>query len=503
MTEVLRVEHLTRTFPGVRAVDDVSFSLQRGEILALLGENGAGKSTLMQVLCGAIAPESGTILLEGRPVTFGSTHEAILSGVSMVFQELSLVGGLSIAENIFAGRQPAGAWGTIQWGALYHQTEEFLRRFDLALDPRVAVKRLPLGTQQILEVLKAISTNPRLLLLDEPTSSLTEADTAFLFQNIRRLRDEGISFLYTTHKLSEVFEIADRVLVLRDGRYVASRPVSEVSEADLVTMMVGREITMLHGEAGAQPAAGPPLFAVRGLTREGVFEEVSFDIRPGEIVGMAGLVGAGRTDVARAIVGLEARNGGEVLLDGKALQIRSPREAIDQHIAYVTEDRKGQGLFLGMTVRENLVAATLRKFTSRAGILLKRRIARQALTDVRTYRIATPSTERLVWNLSGGNQQKCLLALWMAIAPRVLILDEPTRGVDVGARQEIYQLLRETAAQGAAILLISSELPELIGLCDRILVMRQGRLAGEVARADYSEERILALAAGVTVSGER
>ena len=497
MSEVLRVEHLTKSFPGVRAVDDVSFSLQRGEILALVGENGAGKSTLMQVICGAIAPDSGAIILDGQPVSFASTHQAILSGVSMVFQELSMVGGLSIAENIFAARQPAGRFGTIQWRALHRQTEEFLTRFGLHLDPRVAVKRLPLGTQQILEVLKAISTSPKLLLLDEPTSSLTEADTNFLFQNIRRMRDEGISFIYTTHKLSEVFAIADRVLVLRDGHYVGARAVSEVTESDLVAMMVGREIAALHGAATTEPQAGPQILEVRCLAREGSFADISFGIRAGEILGMAGLVGAGRTEIARSIFGLEPLHEGEILLDGMPVQIRSPQEAINHRIAYLTEDRKGQGLFLGMTVRENLVAATLRKFTTAVGLLQKRRIAQQVQSDVQTYRIATTSTERLVWNLSGGNQQKCLVALWLAIKPRVLMLDEPTRGVDVGARQEIYQLLRETAAAGTAILLISSELPELIGMCDRIIVVRHGTLAGEVVRADFSEERILSYAAGV------
>ena len=335
------------------------------------------------------------------------------------------------------------------------------------------------------------------MLLDEPTSSLTEADTNFLFQNIRRMRDEGISFIYTTHKLSEVFAIADRVLVLRDGHYVGARAVSEVTESDLVAMMVGREIAALHGAATTEPQAGPQILEVRGLAREGSFADISFGIRAGEILGMAGLVGAGRTEIARSIFGLEPLQEGEILLDGMSVQIRSPQEAINHRIAYLTEDRKGQGLFLGMTVRENLVAATLRKFTTAVGLLQKRRIAQQVQNDVQTYRIATTSTERLVWNLSGGNQQKCLVALWLAIKPRVLMLDEPTRGVDVGARQEIYQLLRETAAAGTAILLISSELPELIGMCDRIIVVRHGTLAGEVVRADFSEERILSYAAGV------
>ncbi len=502
MAELLRVEHLVKTFPGVRAVDDVSFALERGEILALLGENGAGKSTLTQLLCGALAPDAGRIVLDGRTVSFGSTHEAILSGVSMVFQELSLVGGLSIAENIFAGRQPVGPLKTIHWPALYRQTAEFLSRFDLDLDPRLPVKRLSLGQQQILEILKAISTGPKLLLLDEPTSSLSESDTAFLFQNIRKLRAQGISFIYITHKLSEVFEIADRVLVLRDGRSVGSRAVSEVTEADLVSMMVGREITALHGGGLQVQEEGPALLEVRGLGRRGAFADVSFNVRRGEIVGVAGLVGAGRTELARSLFGLEPAEQGDILLEGKPVRIRTPQSAIAQRIAYLTEDRKGQGLFLGMSVRDNLVATTLEKFTTAFGVLRQARMTEQAQAAVRTYRVATPSIERLVWSLSGGNQQKCLIALWMAIKPQVLLLDEPTRGVDVGARADIYQLLRETAAAGAAVLWISSELPELIGMCDRILVMRQGRLAGELPRAEFSEERILSYAAGVAPAAQ-
>lgn len=500
MSEALRVERLTKTFPGVRAVDNVSFSLERGEILALLGENGAGKSTLTELLCGALRPDSGAIVLDGRTVTFNSTHDAILAGIGMVFQELSLVGGLSIAENIFAGRQPVGPMQAIRWRTLHRQTEEFLARFGLDLDPRVLVKRLSLGQQQILEILKAISTGPKVLLLDEPTSSLTESDTAFLFENIRNLRDEGISFIYITHKLSEVFEIADSVLVLRDGRCVGRRPVSEVTESDLVAMMVGRELHGFVGDRRAESHAGPEFLSVRGLGRRGKFSDISFGIRRGEIVGLAGLVGAGRTEVARSIFGLEPPLQGEILLNGQPTRIRNPRSAIAHGIAYLSEDRKGQGLFLSMTVRENLVATTLRRFTAALGLLRRQSMTRFAQDSVRDYRIATPSIDRLVWNLSGGNQQKCLIALWLAIKPQVLLLDEPTRGVDVGARAEIYQLLRETAAAGAAVLLISSELPELIGICDRILVMRQGRMTGEVVRSEFSEERILSYAAGVAPS---
>jgi ABC-type sugar transport system ATPase subunit len=496
MQEVLRAENISKSFPGVRAVDNVSMTLSRGEILALVGENGAGKSTLTQVLGGAQRPDDGRILLRGQPVAFNSPQDAIRSGISMVFQELSLVSSLSVAENIFANRQPVGRLNNIDWGRLYRDTKEFLSHFELDLDPKIPVKQLSMGQQQILEVLKAISTNPDVLILDEPTSSLTESEIAYLFQNIRKLQEQGMSFIYITHKLSEIFQIASRVMVMRDGKYIGDRPVSEVSEDALVAMMVGRQIVNLYGMV-SETASDDEYFRVGGLSRKGRFEAVSFGLRRGEILGFAGLVGAGRTEVGRAICGIDPKNAGRIFLNGEEVQINRPKDAIEKKIAYLTEDRKGLGLFLGMPVRENLVAPSLESFAPVADLLNNRLIDTFANEKVEEFAIATPSILKKMLNLSGGNQQKCLVAMWIGIQPEVIIFDEPTRGVDVGARSEIYHKLREFAAQGTGIIMISSDLPELIGMCDRILIMHHGRIKGEVQRGNFSEELILRYAAGL------
>jgi ABC-type sugar transport system ATPase subunit len=496
MAEVLRTENITKSFPGVLAVDNVSVSLNRGEILALVGENGAGKSTLTQILGGAQRPDSGQILLEDKPASFSSSADAIAAGISMVFQELSLVGSLSVAENIFANRQPVGPLNNIRWTALYREAADFLKRFELDLDPRVQVKRLSMGQQQILEILKAISTNPKVLILDEPTSSLTDSEIAYLFENIRKLQAQGMSFIYITHKLSEIFQIASRVIVMRDGKYIGSRNLDQVTENNLVAMMVGRQITNMYGDSDAQ-VPGEQYFRVENFSRRGRFGRISFDLRRGEVLGLAGLVGAGRTEIGRAIFGIDRKDSGTVLLNGDPLQIRRPKDAIEHGIAYLTEDRKGLGLFLGMPLRENVIAPSLRRFTNHLDFFNRLQIDHFVQQQVSTYDIQTASIYKKVLNLSGGNQQKCLIAMWMGIDPQVIIFDEPTRGVDVGARAEIYRKLREFAASGVGIIMISSDLPELIGMCDRVLVLHNGRIAGEVHRVDFSEEVILSYAAGV------
>jgi ABC-type sugar transport system ATPase subunit len=495
MEEVLRTENISKNFPGVKAVDNVSFSLMKGEILALIGENGAGKSTLSQILGGVYKPDEGQFFLEGAPVVFSSPNHAIQQGISMVFQELSLVGSLSVGENLFANRQPTSRLGNINWSLLYQQTDDFLEHFNLNLDPHQRVKYLSMGQQQILEILKAISTNPKVLILDEPSSSLTEAETTHLFENIRKLQRQGMSFIYITHKLSEVFEIADQVMVMRDGKYVGKRAVQEVTETDLVSMMVGREIRNLYGDSGK--AIQEEYFRVDGFTRENFFKDIKFNLKRGEIIGFAGLIGAGRTQIGRSIFGIDPHDGGRIFLNGKELHISNPLSAIENGIAYLTEDRKGQGLFLSMSIRENLVAPSLRRFTERSGFLDGRRIDRFANEAVEQNSIATPSITKKLMNLSGGNQQKCLIAMWMGINPQVIIFDEPTRGVDVGARAEIYQKLRDFAAAGTGVIMISSDLPELIGMCNRILVIHHGRISGEIDRPDFTEERIMALSAGI------
>ena len=495
MEELLVVEHLRKTFPGVVAVADVSFSLKKGEILALIGENGAGKSTLSQVLGGALRPDSGRILLDGRAVSFGSPQEAIRNGIRMMFQELSLVGSLSIAENIFANRQPTGAFNSIKWKKLYAQTAEFLQKFKVPLDPRRLVKRLVKGEQQILEFLKAISTGPKVLILDEPTSSLTDTETSYLMDNIRALRAQGMSFIYISHKLSEVFTISDRVIVMRDGHYMGSRRTSECTEKDLVAMMVGRDLA----ESAARPPAGgaAECLRVEGFSRRGVFTDVSFRVQRGEIVGLAGLVGSGRTELARAVFGVDPRDSGRVFLEGAPLRAAGPHESIRAGLAYLTEDRKELGLYLGMAIRDNLVAPTLMRFAGPLGLMQTRSINRFAAQQVKEFSIVAPSALKKVGKLSGGNQQKCLVATWVGTNPKAIFLDEPTRGVDVASRVEIYAKVEQLAAQGIGIVLISSDLPELIGMCDRVLVMHHGRIVGEVPRADFSEELILSYATGL------
>lgn len=496
MTDVLRAEAVTKRFPGVLAVDHVSLNLARGEILALVGENGAGKSTLMQILGGALQPDEGRIYLQDQQVSFYSPEDAIRSGVSMVFQDLSLVGSLSVAENVFANRQPIGRLNNVRWRDLYRQTEDFLTGFKLSIDPSKLVKHLSMGQQQILEILKAISTHPKVLILDEPTSSLTEGETGLLFNSIRRLQAEGLSVIYITHKLFEVFKIASRVVVLRDGKLIGSKKVNEVNEDDLVAMMVGRQISNLYADSGRR-ARGEKCFQAKGLTRKGFFSDISFDLHRGEILGLAGLVGARRTEIGRSIFGADPLDSGEVGLEGRAVRISRPTDAIRLRIAYLTEDRKALGLFLSMPVRDNLVAPAISLFTSALGMLRKRKMDSYAQTRVAEYAIATPSIGQKVLNLSGGNQQKVLLAMWMGIRPEVIIFDEPTRGVDVGARAEIYQKLREFASQGTGIILVSSDMPELMGMCDRIIVIHDGRITWEVDRDGFNEGLILAHAAGL------
>ncbi len=495
MAELLVVEKLRKSFPGVMAVADVSFTLRKGEILALIGENGAGKSTLSQILGGAVRPDGGKIELDGKEASFSSPMDAMHAGIRMMFQELSLVGSLSIAENIFANRQPVGALDFIEWKRLHRETAEFLRRFHVSLDPRLLVKRLVKGEQQILEFLKAISTGPKVLILDEPTSSLTETETAYLMDNIRSLRSEGMSFIYITHKLSEVFRISGRVIVMRDGRYVGSRETSQCTERDLVAMMVGRDIS--SNSTRSAPRGDDEYLRVEGFSRRGEFSDASFRVRKGEILGFSGLVGSGRTELARAVFGMDPRDTGKVFFEGRPVRTGNPREAIKAGIAYLTEDRKELGLYLNMAIRDNLVAPSLRRFTSRFGFMQSGPITDFSVRMVKEFSIATPSAFKKVGKLSGGNQQKCLVAAWVGTGPKVIFLDEPTRGVDVASRADIYIKIEELAQSGVAVILISSDLPELIGLCDRILVMHHGRIVGEVERKDFSEELILSYATGL------
>jgi len=497
---VLEARDIVKTFPGVRALDGVHLRVRPGETHAVVGENGAGKSTLMLTLTGVHRPDEGIILLDGREVTFSSPQEAVRQGISIVFQELSLVPSLSIAENIFANRQPVKRFGVIDFPELYRRTRELLSLFDLReLDPATPVRELGPATQQVVEILKALSTDPKVLILDEPTSSLTDLEARRLFENLRRLTTRGLACLYISHHLTEIFEIAQTVTVLRDGRFVCDARVADIDEDFLVSNMVGRTISDAYGRRPDPSTFGPVRLEARGLSGAG-FSDVSFRVRAGEIVGFSGLVGAGRTELARAVFGADRLAEGELKLDGAAVGPHTPRDAIRLGIGYLTEDRKSQGLYLDFPVRANVAANRLERL-SRGPLLSDALIDAAAQKAVRDYRIASGEGNRPVRTLSGGNQQKVLIGAWIGIAPRVLIVDEPTRGVDVGARSEIYGFLRGLAAQGTAIVMISSDLTEVLGLSDRVYVMKAGRIAGELAASEATEEAVIALATGAGGAG--
>jgi ABC-type sugar transport system ATPase subunit len=500
MSPKLKVEHIRKAFPGVVAVNDVSFELGEGEVLALLGENGAGKSTLTKIICGALKPDEGRIIIDGKEQSFDSSYDAMKAGVGMVYQELSMVGSMTVAENIFMNRQPVNKLGNIRWRELYANTEAILKKFELNISPRTLVKTLSVGTQQLLEILKALSFNPKVIILDEPTSSLTDTEIELLFRIIQNLKSEGYSFIYITHKISEVFRIADRVIVMRDGRYIGCKLIDEVTERDIVTMMVGREIRDLYGkEHRSRRISEEYLFEAEDITAAGLYEHISFGVRRGEIVGFAGLIGSGRTEMALGLVGAHRVDSGVTRMHGKAINILTPSDAIRNKIAYLTEDRKKYGLYLRSSVKANVIAPKLRSF-SRYGFMKRKSVTEYAIGEVKKYSIATPSVDQKVINLSGGNQQKTLISMWMGIEPELLIIDEPTRGVDVGAKAEIYKNIKAFADQGNGVVVISSELPELIGICDRIFVMHKGQIRGELNKEEFSEDVIMEMATGINTN---
>jgi ABC-type sugar transport system ATPase subunit len=488
---LLQVRGVSKSFPGVQALLGVDVDIARGEVHAIIGENGAGKSTLMKILAGIYQPDAGSIMLDGQPITIDGPRRAMALGIAMIHQELNLAPNLSVAENIFLGRAPTRG-GLIDWRRLDQQARALLDALGIELNVRDTVEDLSVARQQMVEIAKALSLDARVIIMDEPTSALTERETATLFGIIGRLKTQGVAVVYISHRLDEIFRIAGRVTVLRDGRLVGGAPIGETSPTQLIALMVGRELAALFPRDAIEP--GPPVLEARHVNRTGVLHDISFAVRRGEILGLAGLVGAGRTELARALFGADALDGGEILLDGQRVTIRGPRDAIRHGLGFVTEDRKLHGLVLGMSVRENATLAILRELT-RFGLVSFARERQVADEYVRQLDIRTPSIDQEVVNLSGGNQQKVVLAKWLATRPRVLILDEPTRGIDVGAKAEVHALMNRLAATGVAILMISSELPEILGMSDRILVIRQGQVSAEFSRADATQEKIMASAA--------
>ncbi len=494
---VLEVHGITKTFPGVKALSDVDFSVKKGEVHALVGENGAGKSTLMMVIGGIYQPDKGEIYIDGKKASFQNARDAIKNGIGIVFQELSLVQQLTVAENIYFNRQPVDSKGFVKKGELNRQAQKMLDFFDAKnIKPEMLVRNLSVANQQVVEILKAMSESPKLIVLDEPTSSLTEDEVTQLFSNIKRLQKIGISFIYITHHLSEVFQIADTVTVLRDGHTIVTSPVKDINEDFLISNMVGRSITNIYGNREKDSKIGEVIFEAKHLTRRGYFEDVSFNIRRNEIVGFSGLVGAGRTEVGRSIFGVDPLDSGEIWLEGKQLHITSGAQAIKEGIGYMTEDRKSLGLYLLFDIQKNMGANRLEEF-SKNGFIQDNELLAASDKAVEDFSVSTPSVHKIVNQLSGGNQQKVLLAEWVSIQPKLLIVDEPTRGVDVGAKCEIYQILRRLVRErDCSIMMISSDLPEILGVSDRIYVMKDGHLVGELPGGGISgEKEVMELAA--------
>jgi ABC-type sugar transport system ATPase subunit len=492
---ILQMRGIAKSFPGAQALAGVDFAVRRGEIHALVGENGAGKSTLMKILAGVVAKDGGEIVFDGREIDPQNAAEAQALGVSLVHQELSLAPNLTVAENIFVRREPRrfGPLSLINWRELNSKAKELLDQFEVEIAPDALVKDLSLAKRQIVEIAKALSVEAKLLILDEPTSSLETHEVELLFNLLRRLAARGLGLVYITHRMNEIFSVADRVTVLRDGRLVGTRDRVETDAGEIIRMMVGRELEKLYPPKSDR--ADDIIFELRGLTARGKFKDVNLTARRGEILGLAGLIGSGRTEAMMAAIGHSTPDGGEVLIEGKAVRIDSPCDALRLGVVYSPEDRKDQGLFLSQSVQANIVAASLNE-CSGAG-LMRRSVERNLSAGfTRDLAIKTPDLERAVGALSGGNQQKVLLAKWLATRPRVLIVDEPTRGVDVGSKSEIHHLLRRFTDQGGAVIMISSELPEILGMSDRIIVFHEGRVAGELSGDEATEEKIMRLATG-------
>jgi ABC-type sugar transport system ATPase subunit len=491
---LLEVHQVSKSFPGTQALSDVSFELLPGEVHALMGENGAGKSTLMHILSGVYMPDAGSILIKGEPVQINHPRQAQDLGIGMVFQELSLVPSLSISENVFPNRAPHRLPGIIDWSQLYENTRELIAQFDLNVDVRTPVGVLNITTRQIIEIVKALSLNAKILLLDEPTSALTLDEVELLFNTIRRLKQRGIGIVYVSHRIPEVMEITDRVTVLRDGKLIGTYTTADITPDALIEKMVGRKL--LHDLFSKRTySPGGELLRVEHLTCKNEFSDISFEVRKGEIVGMAGLKGAHRSELFRAIVGAGRIHSGQIWLEGKPVKIHSPKQAFALGMAYLPEERKTHGLFLKMPLSRNIVSAALKVF-ARWGVMSRRKEIEVSENLADRLDIRASSVRQITGRLSGGNQQKVMISKWLIKKPKILIIDEPTKGVDVGTKAEFHQLLRELVEQGMGILFISSELPEILGLADRILVMHEGRIRGELHANEANEQTIMTLASG-------
>jgi len=489
LDSLLTASRITKQYPGTLALDNVQLDLKAGEVHAIIGENGAGKSTFMKILAGVVIPDSGQITLNGQPISPSTPGEALSLGIATVHQELSLIPTLSVAENIFPGRLPTNMFGMVRYGALFKQAQQVLSELDVAVDSRISVEQLSIANQQLVEIAKAISLDCKILILDEPTSALTDHESDRLLAFLKRLANEGVSILYISHKLKEIFMSADRVTVLRDGKYIGTHVISEVEPDDVIRMMVGRELGNIYPDKSTRVTQSR-LLEVQNLRLPDSPISNNFYLQEGEILGFAGLIGSGRSELAHALFGAAPRASGNITLNGRRVQIKSPRDAIRLGLGYLTEDRKQAGLFLEMSLKENMSATVLDK-VSQASVMMPSKQRVLAHEYVQRLSISASSIEQEVRRLSGGNQQKVLVAKWLAIQPHILIVDEPTRGIDVGAKKEIHHLLRELAQNGVGVIIISSELSEILGMSDRVLVMREGAIVAEYSGEDATEENII------------
>lgn len=488
---LLRMEHISKSFPGVLALDDVDFEVYPGEILGFLGENGAGKSTLIKILSGIYSKDRGTIWFNGRMINPHTPHEAQQLGISTIHQELALVPYLSVAENIFLNNEPRRALGLVDFRQMNRQAEELLHDLGAEIRGKQLIRELNVAAQQMVEIAKAVSHKASLILMDEPTSALSSREVDALFALMRRLQEKEVAVVFVSHRLDEVRQIVDRVIIMRDSRRVGSLPIAEASEEKIIRMMVGRDVGLFPKEAAE---IREPVLEVRHLSGQHGLKNISLTVRKGEIVGLAGLIGAGRTELVRLICGVDRLTQGEVLIEGKSVRIKSPADAVKHGIGWVPEDRKLHGLVLGMNVQENTTMTILRRISNLLGAVRQTEAKRISAHYVQALSIATPGLTQTVRNLSGGNQQKVVLAKWLSTEPKLLIMDEPTRGIDIGAKAEVHALMSRLAKQGIGILMISSEMPEIIGMSDRVIVMCQGRITGEFERGKLNQEEIMTCA---------
>lgn len=493
---ILELQNITKIFPGVKALDKVQLDIRKGEVHALIGENGAGKSTLMNVILGTLQAEAGTIRFKGEEVHFKSPTDALNAGISMIHQEISLVQTMDIAENVWLGREDKfRKFGLLDLKARYKATKDLLEKLGLGfLDPKMTVKNLSIANQQLVEIARAVSNNSDVIIMDEPTSSLTQVEIDLLYKIIRDLSSNGVAIIFISHKLEEIFDICERVTVFRDGQYIITKDVADITNAELIKYIIGRDLSNMYPKVSSE--IKEPVLEVKHLTREGVFEDISFNVRAGEILGFSGLVGAGRTEIMRSIFGADPLDSGEIYINGQQVHIRNPKDAIQSGIGMVTEDRRLSGSIYALSVMANTTLAAFDDLCNPMGFYSPKAEEKAFNEAIEKIAVKYSDPKEKISQLSGGNQQKVIIARWLMAHPKVLILDEPTRGIDIGSKSEIYKIMSELAREGMAIIMVSSELPEILGASDRIMVVREGKIVHECLREDATQESLISYAFG-------